>query len=326
MLMVSAFHLMQRPGTSTIRALGGIKAMMGWKGPIASDSGGFQAYSLIRENPRYGRITEGGLIFIPEGKGKKIQLTPRKAIETQFRLGADVMFCLDDCTHSAKSHAKQVESVRRTIAWARACKTEFVRALDQRRPAPTHPPRLFAVIQGGRDEQLRRECADALLDIGFDGFGYGGWPLDEKGALLEDMLALTRALVPREFPLHALGVGHPASIVACSRMGYTTFDSALPTRDARRGRLYRFTGAAPDPDRPASEWFETVYIQDEAHLKRDEPLSATCQGVCCQRYSTGYLHHLFKINDTLFARLATIHNLCFITLLMKQLRAAERTL
>jgi queuine tRNA-ribosyltransferase len=322
MLMVSAFHLMRRPGISTVKALGGLKQMMGWRGPVATDSGGFQAYSLIRENPRYGKITDDGLLFTPEDSDKTIRLTPRRAIETQMRLGADLLFCLDDCTHPREAAAEQAASVRRTIAWARECKVEFARAVAGRRPRPDPPPRLFAVIQGGRDETLRRDCAQALIDIGFDGFGYGGWPLDEEGALLEDMLALTRSLVPRGVPLHALGVGHPASIAACARMGYTTFDSALPTRDARRGRLYAWRSETPDFAGSAKEWFQIVYMQDELHLKRDAPLSATCQGLCCQRYSTGYLHHLFKINDALFARLATIHNLNFMTTLMAALRPA----
>jgi queuine tRNA-ribosyltransferase len=322
MLMVSAFHLMRRPGTSTVKALGGIKQMMGWRGPVAADSGGFQAYSLIRENPRYGRITDEGLMFTPEDSDKTIRLTPRRAIETQMRLGADLLFCLDDCTHPREAAAEQAASVRRTIAWARDCKVEFARAMASRRPPPDPAPRLFAVIQGGRDAQLRRDCAQALLDIGFDGYGYGGWPLDEDGTLLEDVLALTRSLVPRGVPLHALGIGHPASVAACARMGYTTFDSALPTRDARRGRLYTWRSETPDFAGSAKEWLEIVYIQDELHLKRDAPLSATCPGLCCRRYSIGYLHHLFKINDALFARLATIHNLSFMTSLMAALRAA----
>ena len=321
MLMVSAFHLMRRPGTSTIRALGGIKAMMGWRGPVAADSGGFQAYSLIRENSRYGRITDEGLMFTPEDSDKTIRLTPRRSIEAQMRIGADLLFCLDDCTHPRESAVEQAGSVRRTVAWARECKIEFARAMATRRPPPDPAPRLFAVIQGGREEKLRRECAQALLEIGFDGFAYGGWPLDEEGALLEDMLALTRALVPPGVPLHALGIGHPASVAACARMGYTTFDSALPTRDARRGRLYVWRDATPDFAGSAKDWFAIAYMQDEIHLKRDAPLSATCQGLCCRRYSTGYLHHLFKINDALFARLATIHNLNFMTQLMAVLRA-----
>lgn len=319
MLMVSAFHLMQRPGTGTVTALGGIKAMMGWRGLAATDSGGFQAYSLIRENPRYGKITDEGLVFVPEDGDKKIQLTPERSIQTQMRLGADLMFCLDDCTHPGEPREEQARSVRRTIAWAKACKAAFALAVEMRRLDAGARPLLFGVIQGGRDADLRRACAEALIETGFDGFGYGGWPLDADGALVADMLALTRELVPATLPMHALGVGHPASVAACHRMGYRMFDSALPTRDARRGRLYRFRTDDPDLARPAKEWLETVYIQDKVHLKQEAPLAQSCPGLCCRRYTTGYLHHLFRINDALFARLATIHNLAFMRRLMDRL-------
>ena len=174
-------------------------------------------------------------------------------------------------------------------------------------------PLLFAVIQGGRNADLRRRCAEALLDIGFDGFGYGGWPLDEDGRLVADMLALTRELVPSDLPMHALGVGHPASVVSCSAMGYTLFDSALPTRDARRGRLYTFREERPRLGAPAEEWLKFIYINDDKYIKDDRPISPLCSCPACTRFSVAYLRHLSKIEDSLFYRLATVHNLTFMT-------------
>jgi queuine tRNA-ribosyltransferase len=168
---------------------------------------------------------------------------------------------------------------------------------------------------------LRRACAQGLLEIGFDGYGFGGWPLDSDGNLLEDMLSLTRELIPTKYPMHGLGVGHPGSIVKCNRMGYALFDSALPTRDARRGRLYVFGSRDPDFSRPHKEWLYTCYLQDERYMKVSEPLDANCVGLCCQRYSTSALHHLFRIEDPLFLRLATIHNLSQMTRLCRSLRA-----
>jgi len=236
-LVMNTFHLMQKPGSSTIQALGGLHAMSGWDGPIMTDSGGFQAYSLIRQNPKQGRLSDQGIVFQPEGAGRKFQLTPEKCIQLQLAYGADIVVCLDDCTHVDDSPVEQRASVRRTIRWAARCKQEFERQLAMRR-MDNERPLLFAVVQGGGIAELRRECAEALLEIGFDGYGYGGWPLDSAGNLLTDMLALTRELIPAHLPLHALGVGHPEYVAACARMGYQMFDSALPTRDARNGRLY----------------------------------------------------------------------------------------
>ena len=319
-LVMNVFHLMQKPGSSTVQALGGLHRMAGWEGPILTDSGGFQAYSLIRQNPRRGSLTDGGIRFHPEGAERAFQLTPEKCIQLQMAYGADILVCLDDCTHVDDSYDVQAASVARTIKWARRCKQEFVRQLRQRRTDGQLRPLLFGVIQGGGYEDLRRHCAEALLEIGFDGYGYGGWPLDKDNRLLHEMLALTRALVPPELPVHALGVGQPENVVACARMGYATFDSALPTRDARGGRLYIYTADPADARfELRGRWYDYLYIDDKMHIKNDTPLSPFCDCPTCARYSIGYLHHLHKINDMLFARLATIHNLRFMTQLMDAL-------
>jgi len=252
-------------------------------------------------------------------------LTPEKSIQLQMSYGADILVCLDDCTHVDAAQAEQQVSVARTIKWARRCKDEFERLLRQHRggsPNAELParPLLFAVVQGGGSEPLRRECAEALLAIGFDGYGYGGWPLDAQGKLLHDMLRYTRALIPREFPMHALGVGHPDSVVACHALGYQMFDSALPTRDARSGRLYAFTNdPASARFQPRGNWWEYIYVEDKKHIKANRPISAFCDCHTCQRYSLGYLYHLHKISDTLYYRLATIHNLRFMMRLVETL-------
>ncbi len=313
-LVMSVFHLMQRPGSSTIAALGGLHRMFGWPKPIVTDSGGFQIYSLIRQNPKMGSLSDRGLVYRPEGTRRRINLSPEKSIQLQMRYGADVVVCLDDCTDAGDSPEVQRESVRRTILWARRCKDEYNRLLAER-GADGPPPLLMGVIQGGGLLPLRRACAEALLEIGFDAYGLGGWPLDAEGNLLTDVIAYLRELVPHRFPLHALGVGHPAYVTACARMGYDLFDSALPTRDARRGRLLAF--AAPPG---AGERFAYLYMQDERHLKDGRPLSEYCDCPVCQRYSRGYMHHLFKTGDTLFPRLATLHNLRFMIQLMERLR------
>jgi queuine tRNA-ribosyltransferase len=320
-LVMNTFHLMQNPGSSTIQALGGLHAMSGWNGPILTDSGGFQIYSLIRQNPKYGSLSSKGALFRPDGGKRKINLSPEKSIQLQIGYGSDLLFCLDDCTHVDAPYATQAESVERTLAWARRCKSEFVRLVAEKNYPPGARPLLFAVIQGGGYPELRRRCASALLEIGFDGYGYGGWPLDAQGNLLVDLLGLTRSLVPAEFPLHALGVAHPANVLECARLGYELADGAMPTRDARHARLYRFNLDPGDPAAHLSgDWFSYIYILDDKHIKSDSPISPYCDCLLCKRYSTGYLHHLFKIGDSLAQRLATIHNLRFMAQLCAHLR------
>jgi queuine tRNA-ribosyltransferase len=323
-VVMNTFHLMQRPGSSTVTALGGLHKMCGWQRPIITDSGGFQAYSLIRQNARYGSLNDRGITFQPDAPARKFHLTPEKSIQLQLSYDTDVVICLDDCTHVDDSLAVQQESVNRTIQWARRCKQEFQRVLQQKKLPRARKPLLFAVIQGGGSRELRQRCAGELLEIGFDGFGYGGWPLDGERKLLADIIAYTRELVPPVFPMHALGIGHPANVLECARMGYGLFDSAMPTRDARHGRLYAFTmEPAAAADNRGEQWFTYVYINDDKSIKNDAPISGFCDCLCCSRYSVAYLHHLFKINDSLFLRLATIHNLRFMAQLTEQLRVDQ---
>jgi queuine tRNA-ribosyltransferase len=316
-LVMSAFHLMQQPGSTTVKALGGLHQMSGWSGPIITDSGGFQAYSLIRENAKNGSLTDKGIVFRPQGGKDKILLTPEKSVQLQFGYGADVVICLDDCTHADDGADAQRDSVRRTTAWARRCRDEFDRLASE----SGRRPQLFGVIQGGGDLALRTQCAEALLEIGgFDGFGFGGYPLDGDGALLTDVLAHTRALVPAEYAMHALGIGHPRSVVVCTRLGYGIFDCALPTRDARRGRLLAWTGDPATVALDADGWFGYVYIGDDKHIKSTQPVCAWTDSPA-QRYSRGYLHHLHAIEDAAYLRLATLHNLAFMNRLVARLRA-----
>lgn len=319
-VQMNVYHLMQRPGTSTIQALGGLHRMADWSRPIFTDSGGFQVYSLIRQNPKAGSITDRGATFRPGG-GRKYILTPEKSIQLQFSYGSDMLICLDDCTGPDDAPATQADSVRRTIRWAGECKKTYLRLVEQKRLGEAERPRLMAVIQGGLSPALRRECAEALLEIGFDAYGYGGWPLDASNNLLTEMVGLVRELVPREFPVHALGIGHPGNVVACVGMGYELFDSTMPTRDARHGRLLVFTRDPADgPLSAGNDWFAYLYPGDDKHVKTALPVSAFCDCPTCSRYSLAYLHHLFKINDTLYFRLATMHNLRFMTMLMEQLK------
>jgi queuine tRNA-ribosyltransferase len=316
-LVMNTFHLMQKPGSSTLQALGGLHQMSSWHRPIITDSGGFQAYSVIRENPKHGSLTDKGITFRREGSNRKYQLTPEKTIQLQISYGADVVICLDDCTHVDDAIETQKQAVERTVDWAKRCWVEFEKLMEEKGLEDKKKPKLFAVVQGGGSRELRKQCADQLLEISFDGYGYGGWPLDSEGNLLTEIVGYTRELIPPEFPMHALGVGHPENVVACAGLGYEMFDSALPTRDARRGRLYTFTHA----EGLGGDWFKFLYINDKKHIRATEPISEYCDCPTCTRYSCGYLHHLFKINDHLYFRLATIHNLRFMRQLEDRLRA-----
>jgi queuine tRNA-ribosyltransferase len=318
-LVMNTFHLMQKPGSSTIQALGGLHTMSGWQAPIITDSGGFQAYSLIQQNAKFGTLDDNGITLKPEGAERKFHLTPEKAVQLQMSYGADIIMCLDYCTHVDAPVDIQEDAVLHTIAWAKRCKQEFERLLKQKRFEEGKRPLLYGVIQGGGTPVLRRRCAEALLEIGFDGFGYGGWPLDNKGQLLTDIITYTRELIPDQYPMHALGVGHPGNVAECTRIGYGIFDSAMPTRDARHGRLYTFTGAET-AFATGEKWFSYTYVNDDKYIKDDRPASEFCDCLCCLHYSRGYLHHLFKINDTLFYRLATLHNLRFMTMLTERLQ------
>jgi len=320
-VMMNTFHLMRKPGSSNIRSLGGLNQMTGWEKPVFTDSGGFQAYSLIRQNAKYGSLTDKGILFRPENSSKKILLTPEKCIQLQLGFGSDVIFCLDDCTHIDDPPEEQRLSVERTIRWSTACRREFDKLVKEKKLDITETPKIFAVVQGGNDESLRKRCAEELLAIGFDGYGYGGWPLDEDNRLVAGMVQLLRELIPSAFPLHALGIGHPPFIARCVSMGYDIFDSAMPTRDARHGRLYLFSEDKHGNQlAESSSWFKYLYINDEKHIRSAKPIEESCGCPVCTRYSLGYLRHLFKINDPLFQRLATMHNLHFMSRLMKKLR------
>ena len=326
-LVVNTLHLARAPGVGLVKSQGGIHAFMGWDRPVISDSGGFQAMSVIRQNPRYGSLSDAGISYVNADAPdrKKLKLTPEKCIQMQFDLGADLMVCLDDCPRADADRDQVEESVRRTILWARRCKEEFERQVATRRWGAAKRPLLFGVIHGGPYEGLRQRCAQELQAMGFDGYGLGGWPLDAAGELAEETLAFTASLMPDHLPKYALGVGSPQNIVRCYKMGYDIFDCVLPTRDARHQRLYCFDGEDSQGSTEITNAAGTIpysflYIQDDLYKRDARPISQVCDCECCRRYSRSYLHHLFQIQDGLALRLATVHNLRFYTMLMYRTR------
>ncbi|MGI8422926.1 MAG: tRNA guanosine(34) transglycosylase Tgt [Chloroflexota bacterium] len=321
-IVVNSFHLLRTPGARLVKLAGGVHRFMGWDGPVLSDSGGFQIFSLIRQNPTAGTIRANEVIFKEPATGEKVLLTPEKCIRLQFQLGSDIVMCLDDCTSAEDDPAEQERAVERTVRWARLCRAEFDKLARTMRGAR---PMLFAVVQGGGSKSLRRQCALDLAAVGFDGYGYGGWPIRPDGSLLAEPMAYVAEAVPAGVPLHALGVGRPDHVVRASALGYTIFDCALPTRDARHQRLYTFLpGHEHGPLGTDRSFYDVVYILDQKHANDFGPVDPSCDAACCTRYSRAYIRHLFKIQDATAQRLASLHNLRFYTRLIELLRQSQR--
>ena len=220
----------------------GIKNFMNFDGLVVSDSGGWQVFSLIKRHGEGGEITDEGVKFKIGGeKNKKLGVfTPEDSIRIQFEIGADILICLDDFTGADDSEEKIKESVERTILWAKRTRKEFDKIIKEKKLTDETRPLLFAVIQGGWSKKWRKYCAEELLKIGFDGYGYGGYMVNDKGELDEEMSKYIAELIPNEYPKFALGVGKTWDIARCYEFGWDIFDCVLPTRDGRHKRLYNF--------------------------------------------------------------------------------------
>ena len=320
-LVMNTYHLMTKPGPATIKSLGGLNRFAGWPRPIITDSGGFQVFSLIRENAALGEIRPNEIIFRRDGK--KTTLSPEKCIQSQLSYGSDVLMALDYCTHPNDPYEVQAKAVDTTIKWGRQCMDTFLRHGKVKGGKNISvPPQLFGIIQGGNEKTLRKECAAALLEMGYQGFGFGGWPLDENGKLTEEILAYTAELIPSHMVKYAMGVGKPENIVACVKMGFNLFDCVIPTREARHNRLYVFN---EEFERPGDvdlnlSFYKYMYPLDDIYRRDPRPISALCDCHACTNYSRAYVRHLLSIGDGLGSRLATMHNLRFFTMLMEILR------
>lgn len=306
-VMVNALHLERDPGVTLVRAHGGIHRFMGFDGPVFTDSGGFQAFSIAT------KVTDRGVTYKASG-GDRL-LSPQRSIETQVRLSSDLAFCLDYCAPPKADRALHEESVRLTVAWARQCRETFDRLVGER-PLGSRPL-LFGVVQGGPYRDLRARCADELLALGFDGFGYGGYPISDDGALVEQV-ELVASLLPTSVAKHGLGIGTPENVVAAWVSGYRTFDCVLPTRNGRHGRVY-VRRAEVSPAAGGERFYDVLRLDKEHYYRDTRPMDENCAGECCRRYTRAYLSHMFRHEDPLAARLATLHNLRFYNSLVAEL-------
>jgi queuine tRNA-ribosyltransferase len=318
-ILVNTFHLNNFPGAEIINHYQGVRQFMNWGGGVISDSGGFQVMSLAKKFSGKNPVSDEGVKFkIPNTKNK-ILFTPKMSIDMQMALKTDMVVVLDDFTDINANSFKERETVERTILWAKQCKQIFTKACDDQNIDLENRPYLLGVVQGGNNLELRKECTQRLVDIGFDGLGWGGWPIMD-GKINYDTAKVIAQNTPDNYFLYALGVGKPEDIVESVNLGWNIFDCVLPTRDARHRRLYVYDADTQDQIDLHTKFY-SYYIPDKIALASDEkPVSSACDCLLCKNYSRGYLRHLFQIGDMTAGRLATIHNLRFYSILMEKLQ------
>jgi len=317
-IVVNTYHLLNNPSSKTIEVLGGIKRFMNYDGLVVTDSGGWQIFSLIHRNKKAGKITNEGVVF-SYGKLKGTLFTPEDCINTQFEIGSDIIICLDDFTPPDATLEKTHDTVLRTISWAQRCKIQYEKNLEKYGFTKDNRPLLFSVVQGGNYLDERKFCIEKLLEIGFDGFGFGGYMIDENGNLDLEVSEKLAAMIPENFFKFALGVGDPYQILKCLEYGWELFDCTLPTRDARHKRLYLFTSENLTHENINDKtFFKYLYLGKDRLSNSADKISNFCDCSTCKNFSLGYLNHLFKINSVTAQRLASIHNLRFYSMLFEK--------
>jgi queuine tRNA-ribosyltransferase len=294
MVLGNTFHLMLRPGTDIVRAHGDLHDFMQWSGPILTDSGGFQVYSLAKLRA----ITEAGVTFQSPLNGDRIFIGPDESMAVQQALGADIVMAFDECTPYPADWATARASMERSMRWAERCRA----AHDDTTGA------LFGIVQGGMHPELRRASAQHLRAVGFAGYALGGLAVGEPEAERLAMLDATVAELPSAAPRYLMGVGTPADIIQAVRRGVDLFDCVIPTRHARNGYLYTAAGV--------------VKLRNARFRTDTNALDPACDCYTCRHFSRAYLHHLDRARELLGPRLNTIHNLHYYQALMAQLRAA----
>lgn len=293
-VLANTYHLYLRPGIATIEKLGGLHKFMNWDGAILTDSGGYQVFSLARLR----KVSDEGVTFQSHIDGSQHTLTPELAVQYQEALGSDIAMVLDECAPHDESREKVCAAMVRTNLWAERCLNAHKRVGQA----------LYAIVQGGIYPDLRRQSAEALVKLGFDGYAIGGLSIGEPKQITFDITEQTAALLPAEKPRYLMGVGSPEDIVECIARGIDIFDCALPTRVARNGALYTKAGR--------------IDILSMAFHDHAGPIEEGCGCYACRRFSAAYLHHLFRSRELLAYRLATVHNLFFMHNLVSEARDA----
>jgi len=292
-ILSNTYHLYLRPGHELIRDLGGLHRFMNWPGPILTDSGGFQVFSLAALR----RIDDEGVRFRSHIDGSTHLLTPEKSMEIQTCLGSDIAMALDECPALPAAREEIEEAVNRTGRWARRCRESY-----------RGPGVLFGIVQGGEHEDLRERSARDLIELDLPGYAVGGVSVGEPSAAVAATIARSAGLLPQDRPRYLMGVGKPADLVAAVAAGFDLFDCVLPTRNARNGTLFTSRGK--------------VNIKRAEYRADKAPLDERCACETCRNYSRAYLRHLFLCGEILSSRLNTIHNLTYYRTLMSRAREA----
>jgi queuine tRNA-ribosyltransferase len=296
MVLANTYHLALRPGADVVADLGGLHQMMQWDGPILTDSGGFQVFSLARLT----RLDDDKVLFRSHIDGSQFELSPEKAIHIQEQLGADCIMCLDECPPHDIGRDRLEVAVDRTTRWAARCKD-----------AQTRPDQaLFGIVQGGIDAELRERSAQGLLPLDFPGYAIGGLGVGEEPAALYAALDFTVPLLPADRPRYLMGVGKPIDLVEGVLRGIDLFDCVMPTRNGRNATAFTSRGL--------------VRIRNAGHERDPRPLDEECACSVCRHFSRGYLRHLFTAGEMLGPILLSLHNVAFYQRLMADLRAACR--
>ncbi|QQR83120.1 tRNA guanosine(34) transglycosylase Tgt [Candidatus Peregrinibacteria bacterium] len=305
-ILSNTYHLHLRPGEDVVQKAGGLHKFMHWNGPILTDSGGYQVFSLSKMR----KLTDEGVEFRSHLNGEKIFLTPEKAIEIQMKLGSDIMMVLDECPPYPAEKRYVEQSLELTTRWAERCKQYFVYA---RRNMINHVPtqksqKLFGIVQGGMHPDLRERSARELVEIGFDGYALGGLSVGEPNEMMYQVLQSAVPILPQDKPRYLMGVGTPQDILEAIERGVDMFDCVLPTRNARHGSLFTSKGV--------------VRIKNEQFKEDFTPLDPNCDCYTCKHFTKAYLRHLFIAGEILSQRLNTLHNVAFYLKLMKESREA----
>jgi queuine tRNA-ribosyltransferase len=296
MVLANTYHLALRPGADVVADLGGLHRMMQWDGPILTDSGGFQVFSLARLT----RLDDDKVVFRSHIDGSLFELSPERAVQIQEQLGADCIMCLDECPPHDVERERLITAVDRTTRWAARC-----------RAAQTRPDQaLFGIVQGGTDPELRERSAQGLLPLDFPGYAIGGLSVGEEPSAMYATLDFTVPLLPADRPRYLMGVGKPIDLVEGVLRGIDLFDCVMPTRNGRNATAFSSRGL--------------VRIRNACHERDPRPLDEDCRCPVCRRFSRGYLRHLFVANEMLGPILLSLHNVAFYQRLMADLRAACR--
>lgn len=328
-MVVNTFHLYLQPGTKLIKKANGIHKFMNWDGPLLSDSGGFQVFSLIHQNSKMGKIYDDKVIFKSPIDGSRHEMTPEKSIQIQFDLGVDMMVCFDDCPPNGLGKDELKKSVDRTISWARRCKAEYARQVKRKKSKVKsyREPLLFGVVQGGNYKDLREYCAKELIKLNFDGYGFGARPVDKDGNFQEEILQFTADLIPEDKIRFALGIGLPEDIIRSYNLGWDIFDCVIPTREGRHGKLFYFCHPErSEGSRDSSsstqndKKYKTFNINNAKFAKDFTPINSCSKTPELREYTKAYLHHLFKMREHLGYKLASLNNLEFYNNIFKGLR------